>query len=383
MLDLSMLPDGGASWLDASGEHADIVISTRIRLARNLEGYAFTPRARDGERLRILTQVREAFGSLRSIEDGVLVRVDELPPEDRLLLHERHLVSKELAGLNEQPVRTGAAVYLSRGVGIMVNEEDHLRLQALHSGFHVADAFGVLERLDAELGNRVPYAFHNEFGYLTACPTNVGTGLRASVLIHLPGLVLTKEIGKVLAGLQQVGLTYRGMYGEGSEVVGNFFQISNQRTLGRSEGELLDYLVRVVRHVIEREEEARRVLLRDAGYIIEDKLWRAFGTLRYARSLIFFQAEDGIRDLTVTGVQTCALPISRQAGRRRSLLGHAQRQRPAAHPRHPRRLGDHAGPRGGAGPGSQGAARASPARRRRSEERRVGKECRSRWSPYH
>ena len=247
MLDLSLLPDGGASWLDASGEHADIVISTRIRLARNLEGYAFTPRARDGERLRILTQVREAFGSLRSIEDGVLVRVDELPPEDRLLLHERHLVSKELAGLNEQPVRTGAAVYLSRGVGIMVNEEDHLRLQALHSGFHVADAFGVIERLDAELGNKVPYAFHNEFGYLTACPTNVGTGLRASVLIHLPGLVLTKEIGKVLAGLQQVGLTYRGMYGEGSEVVGNFFQISNQTTLGRSEGELLDYLVRVVK----------------------------------------------------------------------------------------------------------------------------------------
>ncbi len=260
MLDLTLLPDGGASWLDASGEHADIVISTRIRLARNLEGYAFTPRARDGERLRILTQVREAFASLRSIEDGVLVRVDELPPEDRLLLHERHLVSKELAGLNDQPVRTGAAVYLSRGVGIMVNEEDHLRLQALHSGFHVS------------------------------CPTNVGTGLRASVLIHLPGLVLTKEIGKVLAGLQQVGLTYRGMYGEGSEVVGNFFQISNQTTLGRSEGELLDYLVRVVRHVIEREEEARRVLLRDAGYIIEDKLWRAYGTLRYARSLSFEEA---------------------------------------------------------------------------------------------
>ena len=291
MLDLSLLPDGGAGWLDASGEHADIVISTRIRLARNLEGYAFTPRARDGERLRILTQVREAFGSLRSIEDGVLVRVDELPAEDRLLLHERHLVSKELAGLNEgQPVRTGAAVYLSRGVGIMVNEEDHLRIQALHSGFHVADAFGVVERLDAELGNKIPYAFHNEFGYLTACPTNVGTGLRASVLIHLPGLVLTKEIGKVLAGLQQVGLTYRGMYGEGSEVVGPFCQISNQTTLGRSEGELLDYLVRVVKHVIEREEEARRVLLRDAGYIIEDKLWRAFGTLRYARSLSFEEA---------------------------------------------------------------------------------------------
>jgi protein arginine kinase len=198
-----------------------------------------------------------------------LIRVDELSPEDRLLLHERHLVSKELAGLNEQPVRTGAAVYLARGVGIMVNEEDHLRIQALHSGFHVADAFSVVERLDNELGARVPYAFHNEFGYLTACPTNVGTGLRASVLIHLPGLVLTKEITKV---------------------VGNFFQISNQTTLGRSEGELLDYLVRVIKHVIEREEESRRVLVRDAGYIIEDKLWRAFGTLRYARSLSFDEA---------------------------------------------------------------------------------------------
>jgi len=289
-LDLSLLHDGGIGWLDASGEHSDIVISTRIRLARNLEGYAFTARARDGERLRVLTQAREALSALPMLEGGVLVRVDELGTEERLLLHERHLVSKELAGLNESPVRTGAALFLSGRFGIMINEEDHLRLQALHSGFDVADAFARVEQLDMALGARLPYAFHREFGYLTACPTNVGTGLRASVLIHLPGLVLTKEIGKVLAGLQSVGLTYRGLYGEGSEVVGNFFQISNQTTLGRSEGELLDYLVRVVKHVIEREEESRRVLLRDAGYIIEDKLWRAYGTLRYARSLSFDEA---------------------------------------------------------------------------------------------
>jgi protein arginine kinase len=172
----------------------------------------------------------------------------------------------------------------------MVNEEDHLRIQALQSGFELSEAYAAAERLDREIGRQVPFAFHNEFGYLTACPTNTGTGMRASVLIHLPGLVLTKEIGKVLAGLQQMGLTYRGLYGEGSEVVGNFFQISNQTTLGRSEDELLDHLMRVVRHVIEREEEARRVLLRDAGYIIEDKLWRAYGTLRYARSLTFDEA---------------------------------------------------------------------------------------------
>ena len=290
-LDLSMLPDGGVSWLDASGENADIVLSTRIRLARNLEGFAFTSRARDGERLRVLSQVREALQGVESLSNHVVYRLDELAPTDRALLHERHLVSKELAGLDPQhPVRTGAAVFLSGDVGVMVNEEDHLRIQALQSGFELSEAYAAAERLDREIGRQVPFAFHNEFGYLTACPTNTGTGMRASVLIHLPGLVLTKEIGKVLAGLQQMGLTYRGLYGEGSEVVGNFFQISNQTTLGRSEDELLDHLMRVVRHVIEREEEARRVLLRDAGYIIEDKLWRAYGTLRYARSLTFDEA---------------------------------------------------------------------------------------------
>jgi protein arginine kinase len=163
-------------------------------------------------------------------------------------------------------------------------------MQSLQSGFELRAAYAALDRVDRELGARVPFSYHGEFGFLTACPTNVGTGMRASVLIHLPGLVLTKEIGRVLAGLQQMGLTYRGLYGEGSEVVGNFFQLSNQTTLGRSEEDLLDTLIRVVGHVIDREEEARRVLLRDAGYIIEDKLWRAYGTLRYARSLTFDEA---------------------------------------------------------------------------------------------
>ncbi len=290
-LDLSMLPDGGVRWLDASGPNSDVVISTRMRLARNVSGYAFTGRARDGERLRMLAQVRDALGAVPSLSGSLLVRLDELATVDRQLLHERHLVSKELAGLDPQhPIRTGAAVFLGESVGLLVNEEDHLRLQSLRSGFAVPQAFESVHQLDRELGSQVPYAFHREFGFLTACPTNAGTGLRASVLIHLPGLVLTKEIGKVLAGLQQMGLTYRGLYGEGSEVVGNFFQLSNQTTLGRSEEELQDLLVRVVRHVIEREEEARRVLVRDAGYIIEDKLWRAYGTLRYARSLSFDEA---------------------------------------------------------------------------------------------
>jgi len=179
-LDLSLLPDGGVSWLDASGDHAGTVLSTRIRLARNLEGFAFPSRAREGERLRILARVRDAVGSAPGLAKSVLVRVDELPNEERLLLHERHLVSRELAGLDPQhPVRSGAAVFLGDGAAVMVNEEDHLRLQTLRSGFDLASAYAAIQGLDDELGRRVPYAFHQEFGFLTSCPTNTGTGMRA------------------------------------------------------------------------------------------------------------------------------------------------------------------------------------------------------------
>jgi protein arginine kinase len=157
----------------------------------------------------------------------------------------------------------------------------------LGSGSDFGPAWRQIQRVDAELGQQLAFAFHPEFGYLTSCPTNAGTGLRASVLIHLPGLVLTKEISKTLHGLTKLGLTYRGLYGEGSEVIGNFFQLSNQTTLGKNEVELLDQLSKIVQHVMAVEERARQLLLRDATAILEDKVWRAFGLLRYARSLAF------------------------------------------------------------------------------------------------
>src|SRR5206468_2970080 len=158
------LPDAGVRWLDASGPHSDIVLSTRVRLARNIEGFAFTGRARDGERLRVLAQIRDALPDISSMADNVLFRVDELPPVDRALLHERHLVSKELAGLDAQhPLRMGAAVFLGDRLGVMVNEEDHLRLQALRSGFALEEAFAAIERLDRDLGARVPFSYHSEF----------------------------------------------------------------------------------------------------------------------------------------------------------------------------------------------------------------------------
>ena len=287
-MDLALIPDGGLAWLEASGPLAHVVLSTRIRLARNLDHAVFAGRASADERRRVLEAVDSAWQKCPSARGGVRILLDELDTGERQVLHERHLVSKELMSSAEgRPGRSASAVFLSGSLGAMVNEEDHLRLQTLQSGFALQPAYAALDRLDDELGAVLPFAFHREFGYLTACPTNAGTGLRASVLIHLPGLVLTKEISKVLQSLAQVGLTFRGLYGEGSEVVGNFFQLSNQTTLGKSEEELLDHLGKIVRQVVEYEEQARQVLLRDAPMIIEDKVWRAYGLLRHARSLSF------------------------------------------------------------------------------------------------
>jgi protein arginine kinase len=288
MIDLSLVPDGGLAWLDGSGPMSHLVLSTRVRLARNLAGFPFSVRATPADREAILREILAAARETVSLRSAVTIRLDQLPRDDRQLLHERHLVSRELAGLeNGSAARPGAALLVQERAGVMLNEEDHLRLQGLMSGFALEQAYQEVDRLDSELGQRLPFAFHPEFGYLTSCPTNVGTGLRASVLIHLPGLVLTKEISKVLQSLAQVGLTFRGLYGEGSEVVGNFFQLSNQTTLGKSERELLDHLGKMVLQVIGYEEQAREVLHRDVPTIIEDKVWRAYGLLRHARTLSF------------------------------------------------------------------------------------------------
>jgi protein arginine kinase len=287
-MDLSLLPDGGLRWLDASGTGCQMVLSNRIRLARNLATNRFGRRAPRAEREAILARVSKAAANTESLGQAVTLRVDRLGSQDRLLLLERHLISKELAAIEGSASgQEGGALLLQDDSAVMVNEEDHLRLQVLGSGADFGPAWRQIQRVDTELGQQLAFAFHPEFGYLTSCPTNAGTGLRASVLIHLPGLVLTKEISKTLHGLTKLGLTYRGLYGEGSEVIGNFFQLSNQTTLGKNEGELLDQLSKIVQHVMAVELRARQLLLRDATTILEDKVWRAFGLLRYARSLSF------------------------------------------------------------------------------------------------
>jgi protein arginine kinase len=289
MNDLTPLPNHGLSWLEASGDHADIVLSTRVRLARNLQGHAFGPRARVNDREAVLRRFKESIGRSETLRGGTLLELPDVAERSRRLLLERRLVTRDLLGEDDTGPARGAAVHLSdhEPVTVMINEEDHLRVQSLVSGLRIEQAWRLVDRLDEELGRELPFAYHNEFGFLTSCPTNVGSGLRASVFMHLPGLVLTKEIGKVLQGLGQVGLTFRGLYGEGSEVVGNFFQVSNQTTLGKTEEDLVDHLDKIVRQVIQYELQARQVLLRDARQVTEDKIWRAYGLLRYARSLSF------------------------------------------------------------------------------------------------
>jgi protein arginine kinase len=309
MRDVNELADFGLGWLDASGAHSDIVLSTRVRLARNLQGHAFSPKLRDAERTHIYEQVRQAAEKHSMLKGGMSFDLSELAPLSRRVLLERHLISRELAGESGETPHQGAGLVLGPkdSISVMVNEEDHLRLQTLLSGLRLAEAYARLDQADEELGSQIPFAYHQEFGFLTSCPTNVGTGLRASVLIHLPGLVLTKEIGQVLQGIGQVGLTFRGLYGEGSEVIGNFFQISNQTTLGKSEEDLIEHLQKIVWKVIQVEIEKRAVLMRDAPAVLEDKIWRAYGLLRFARSLSFDEVMNLLSGLRL-GVSMNLLP---------------------------------------------------------------------------
>jgi protein arginine kinase len=269
-------------WLDGSGPHADLVVSTRVRLARNLANAPFTHRARDEQLQGVLTGVAGAADRTPAFAGALLLRMDELGPIERQILVERHLVSHELSdGARPRGIVIGQGESLS----LMINEEDHLRLQAMASGLQLHDAWTSADQADSELDQSLDFAFSEEIGYLTSCPTNTGTGLRASVLIHLPALVLLQEIQRVLKSIMQVGLNVRGLYGEHSDVMGNLFQISNQTTLGRSENDSIESLERVTRQVIEAEEHARERLMRDARVQIEDKVWRAYGLLRHCRSV--------------------------------------------------------------------------------------------------
>jgi len=266
-------------WLRGTGEHADIVISSRIRLARNLEGIPFPHWASKPQRAQVRARAIEAVQASRFLKGSLILEMKGMTETDRLLLLERHLISRELmSGSSEKAVVVSDREIIS----IMVNEEDHLRLQVLQSGFNLPEAWTLLAQVSDELEKNLRYAFLPDWGYLTACPTNVGTGMRASCMLHLPCLVMTKQVSRVLHAVTRLGLAVRGFYGEGTEATGNFFQLSNQVTLGISEEETLDNLGRLIRQVVEQEEAARRALLAQSKDALEDRIWRAYGTLKSA-----------------------------------------------------------------------------------------------------
>lgn len=275
---------GGLAWITGEGPNSDIILSTRIRLARNLERFPFRETITGHQQELVTEDIVSAFETSKASEIRQFIRLADLPETDLTLLLERHLVSREMIKF-----RAASALLIGEQgrLALLINEEDHVRIQALTPGLQLESSWQIASRTDTLLRERLQFAYHPRFGFLTSCPTNTGTGLRASVLIHLPGLVLTREIHKVLQGLAQIGLTFRGLYGEGSDVIGNYFQISNQTTLGKSEDELVGHLAQITRQVIEYEENARQVLVRDALDEIEDKVWRAYGLLRSARSMSF------------------------------------------------------------------------------------------------
>lgn len=278
-MNFDQLAHSTGEWLRGTGPDSDVVVSSRIRLARNLADFPFTARASHSQKGEIEGTLRERFARTDWGFQLSYFPVHALKPIDREFLRERQLLSRELAG-TEGP--RGVAFEPQETCSIMVNEEDHLRLQVLRSGLQLDKAWEEIDRLDDLVEERVSYAFSDEFGYLTACPTNVGTGMRASVMLHLPALQFTKQLEKVFRALQKINLAVRGLYGEGTRASGDFYQISNQVTLGKKETTILKEILEVIPQIITYERTARKVLQDQHRSLIQDKISRAYGTLNAA-----------------------------------------------------------------------------------------------------
>ena len=264
------------------GPHDRIVMSSRVRLARNIRDAAFPGWAKKPERVKVLEAIQPAVSSLPEMEDAFSGAMDNLTALDKQILVERHLISREHAAKN---VGSGLVVNREETFSVMINEEDHLRMQALRPGLQLRQAWTAIDAFDSELEKKLSYAFDNELGYLTACPTNLGTGIRVSAMLHLPGLVLGEQINPIIQSVNKLGLAVRGLYGEGTEALGNVFQVSNQMTLGESESMIVERLEKVLSQIIEHEENARQTLLEKKPKVVFNHIGRAYGILANAHSI--------------------------------------------------------------------------------------------------
>src|SRR3989441_5540382 len=261
------------------GPHNRIVMSSRVRLARNLKGLAFPGWAKKVERIKALELIRPAVESLSQLAGAFSESMDNLTVLDKNILVERHLISREHAA---KSAGSGLVLNKEESLCVMINEEDHLRMQALRPGLQIKQAWSAIDQVDSRLEKKLDYAFSPELGYLTACPTNLGTGIRVSAMLHLPGLALAEQINQIIQAVNKLGLAVRGLYGEGTEALGNVFQVSNQMTLGESESEIVERLNKVLAQIIEHEENARSMLLEKKTKFVYNQIGRAYGVLANA-----------------------------------------------------------------------------------------------------
>ncbi|MGE8207215.1 protein arginine kinase [Heyndrickxia sp. NPDC080065] len=285
-----------SSWMNQEGPYSDIVLSTRIRLARNFKQYKFPTLFNNEEAKEIISKVESVLQS-SNIQDGgkiELLLMDDLQNLQKRVLVEKHLISPNLADDSSH-----GAVILSgeEDSSIMINEEDHIRIQCLFPGLQLAEALEKASSIDDILEEHIDYAFNEKLGYLTSCPTNVGTGLRASVMVHLPGLILTQQMNRIIPAINQLGLVVRGIYGEGSEALGNIFQISNQITLGKTEKDIVEDLISVVHQIIAQERSAREALIKTSNIQLEDRVHRSYGVLANSRIIETKEAAQCLSDV--------------------------------------------------------------------------------------
>jgi protein arginine kinase len=272
------------AWYFSKSNDADIVLTSRIRLARNIDNLPFPHMMSKEQSEKVIEDISSSIMESNSFiaNEFRLARLASLNYLDRISMVEKHLISKDLAGNYEK-----AAVLLNRdeNVSIMINEEDHIRLQVIYPGMNLKDAYDYATKIDDLIEERITYSYDSKLGYLTSCPTNVGTGIRASVMVHLPALTISRNIDNIVKTVTQVGMTIRGLYGEGSNIMGNIYQISNQVTLGFSEDEIINNLTAVTTKIIDQEKRMRQYLIEKQLVDIEDSVYRALGTLKYARKL--------------------------------------------------------------------------------------------------
>lgn len=287
----SIVENASSIWTQGTGQFPEVVLSSRIRLARNLAQFPFPLQQTETSSNGVLERVAQAIEKDRNLG---FYRLNDIPELQRTVLMEKHLISPEHV---QNPQNKGLVVNESGSISIMVNEEDHLRIQCFESGLELEKLWERANKLDDQLEENLDYAFDENYGYLTCCPTNLGTGMRVSVMMHLPGLVLTKQAGRILSQLSQVGIAVRGIFGEGTETLGNLYQLSNQLTLGQSEEDILLNINDLSKKLVDQELVARNYLLQNAGLKIEDKAKRAFGILTNAKIISSKEALSLISDL--------------------------------------------------------------------------------------